>query len=367
MSRSSLIFTAGVMLCAAIIVGNIAACNIAAVSELEADNPVRPDPPPPYGMEQFFAGAAPLNPERVRLGRWLFFDRRLSADDSVSCATCHRPDHAFSEPSTASTGIRGQRGRRRSPGIINLGARTVLPDIESDVGPTFFWDGRATSLEEQVLMPIAEPHEMGLEHGAMVSRLEGIAGYRPYFEKAFGSRDITKEKVAAALAEYVRSRRSGNSAYDRWAYGRDGRALSAEAQRGSEIFFFSAGCATCHAGFNFSDGRFYSLGVGWDESTKSFRDEGRAAVTKNPRDLGKFKTPGLRDVAERPPYMHDGSLQTLREVVEFYNRGGIRNPRLNGRIRPLRLTDPDIDAVVSFLRALSGEGYQDQPPRVFPK
>lgn len=362
MSRSSLIFIVGVTLCAA-----VGACHITAVSELEADNPVRPDPPPPYGMEEFFAGAAPLNPERVRLGRWLFFDRRLSADDSVSCATCHRPDHAFSEPSPVATGIRGQRGRRRSPGIINLGARTVLPDGQPDAGPAFFWDGRATSLEQQVLMPIAEPHEMGLEHGAMVARLEGIAGYRPYFEKAFGSREITKEKVAAALAEYVRSRRSGNSAYDRWAYGRDGRALSVEAQQGSEIFFFNGACATCHAGFNFSDGRFYNLGIGWDEATQSYRDEGRAAVTGNPRDLGKFKTPGLRDVAERPPYMHDGSLKTLREVVEFYNRGGTRHPSQNGRVRPLRLTDADIDAVVSFLRALSGEGYQDTPPRVFPK
>ena len=350
------------MLCAAII-----ACNTGAVRPLEADNPVRPDPPPPYGMEEFFAGAAPLSPARVRLGRWLFFDRRLSADDSVSCATCHRPEHAVSEPEPTAVGIGGRRGTRRTPGIINLGARTVVPDGQPDAGPSFFWDGRATSLEAQVLMPIADPHEMGSDHGAMVSRLAGIAGYAPYFEQAFGSREITKDRVASALAEYVRSRRSGNTPYDRWAYGRDGGALSAEAQRGSELFFFNAGCAVCHAGFNFSDGRFYNLGIGWDEAAQTFRDVGRGAVpgVKGPR--GAFKTPGLRDVANRPPYMHDGSLATLRDVVEFYNRGGVKNPFQSRRIRPLRLSESDIDAVVSFLRALSGEGYEDRPPRLFPK
>jgi cytochrome c peroxidase len=162
----------------------------------------------------------------------------------------------------------------------------------------------------------------------------------------------------------VRSRRSGNAPYDRWAYGRDGRAMSVEAQRGMDIFFFTGRCTSCHVGFNFSDGRFHSLGIGWDEATQTFRDEGRAVVTLRLQDRGAFKTPSLRDVEKRPPYMHDGSLATLRDVVEFYNRGA-RFP--GGRLAPLGLTDPDIDAVVSFLRALSGEGYEDQPPRVFPK
>jgi cytochrome c peroxidase len=352
---------------AAALYAAVGACNLRAVSPLESDNPITPDAAPPYGMEEFFAGEAPLHPPRVRLGRWLFFDRRLSSDETVSCATCHRPEHAFSEPSATTIGIRGQQGRRRSPSIINLGARTVLPDSENDTGPAFFWDGRATSLEQQVLIPIADPHEMGMEHGAMVSRLSGIRGYAPYFEEAFGSRDITKERVASALAEYVRSRRSGNAPYDRWAYGRDSAAMSREAQEGSEIFFFTGRCAVCHAGFNFSDGRFHNLGVGWDEATKTFRDEGRAAVSNRGGDVGKFKTPGLRDVEKRPPYMHDGSLKTLREVVEFYNRGGVKNPFLSGRIRPLGMTESQIDAVVSFLRALSGEGYEDRPPRFFPQ
>jgi cytochrome c peroxidase len=143
--------------------------------------------------------------------------------------------------------------------------------------------------------------------------------------------------------------------------------MSVQQQRGMDIFFFTGGCAVCHAGFNFSDGRFHNLGVGWDEATKTFRDEGRAAVSRRGGDLGKFKTPGLRDVEKRAPYMHDGSLATLREVVAFYNRGGVENPFRSGRIKPLGLTDADVDAVVSFLRALNGEGYEDTPPRVFPR
>lgn len=318
-------------------------------------------------MEEFFAGAAqqPV-PERVRLGRWLFYDERLSSDRTVSCATCHRPEHAFSELVQLPTGVGGQRGRRKTPSIINLGARTVLM-AEGDPGPTFFWDGRATSLEAQVLMPIADPKEMGFAHPAMIGRLSGISGYRPYFLEAFGSDAITSERVAAALADFVRTLKSGNAPYDRWAYGRDGRAMSPQAQQGSEIFFFKGRCAVCHAGFNFSDGLFHNLGVGWNPNTKTFADEGRAAVSHAPADRGDFKTPGLRDVEKHPPYMHDGSLATLRDVVEFYNRGGTPNPGKSGRIGPLGLPPEEIDALVAFLQALNGEGYQDQRPRYFPQ
>lgn len=338
-------------------------------AQLDSDNPIRANAPPPYGMEEFFK-AAPQQPipARARLGRWLFYDVRLSGDQTVSCATCHRPSQAFSEPSAVSTGINASRGTRKTPGIINLAARTVLPDVPDDRAQLFFWDGRATSLENQVLAPIANTKEMGLGHQAMVERFSAIAGYRPYFREAFGADDITGERVAAALADYVRTRMSGNAPYDRWAYGRDSRALSEQAQRGSEVFFFSGQCATCHAGFNFSDGRFHNLGVGWNAASQSFADDGRALVTGDARDRGKFKTPGLRDVSKRAPYMHDGSLATLREVVEFYSRGGVANPRRSGRLqRPLRLTPIQLDDLVAFLQALDGEGYHDQPPRHFPR
>jgi cytochrome c peroxidase len=338
-------------------------------AQLDSDNPIRPNAPAPYGMEEFFK-AAPQQPipTRARLGRWLFYDVRLSADRTVSCATCHRPSHAFSEPSAVATGINASRGTRKTPGIVNLAARTVLPDVPHDRAQSFFWDGRATSLEHQVLAPIANTKEMGLGHQAMVERFSAIAGYRPYFREAFGADDITREGVAAALADYVRTRMSGNAPYDRWAYGRDRHALSEQAQRGSEVFFFSGQCSMCHAGFNFSDGRFHNLGVGWNAGSQSFADDGRLLVTGNARDRGAFKTPGLRDVSKRAPYVHDGSLATLREVVEFYNRGGVANPWRSGRLRrPLALTPSQVDDLVAFLHGLDGEGYHDQPPRYFPR
>jgi cytochrome c peroxidase len=319
-------------------------------------------------MEEFFRDVPhqPV-PTRTRLGRWLFYDARLSADGSISCASCHRPEHAFSEPTAVSTGIGGRRGTRKAPSLLNLATRTVLPDIREDKEQTFFWDGRASSLEHQVLVPIANRDEMGLDHQAMVDRFSGIGGYAPYFREAFGSDGIDRERIAIALSDYVRTRVSGNAPYDRWTYAGDGKAMSEEAQRGSEIFFFTGNCAACHAGFNFSDGRFHNIGVGWDAASQRFKDEGRFAVSHNERDRGAFKTPGLRDVSRHAPYMHDGSLATLRDVVEFYNRGGERNPRQTPRIRPLGLNPRDIDALVAFLRSLDGEGYQDQAPRYFPR
>jgi cytochrome c peroxidase len=356
------------LLLAVVIAGVIAlnACG-PTTAQLDADNPITPTAPPPFGMEEFFAAGHTPDPARARLGRWLFYDARLSADRSMSCATCHRPEFAFSEPQGVATGIRGTRGRRKTPGIINLAARTELPGITSDPGPTFFWDGRATSLEQQVLAPIADAGEMGLQHPAMVSRFSEITGYQRYFNYAFGSAEITKERIASALAEFVRTRRSGNSPYDRWSYGGEAAALSREAQHGADIFFFNGRCATCHAGFNFSDGLFHGIGIGWDPKTKTFADIGRAAVTHDPSDRGRFKTPGLRDVEKRAPYMHDGSLATLKDVVEFYNRGGNPGAPHSARLVPLGLSQSDVDAVVTFLKSLNGEGYQDRPPKYFPQ
>lgn len=337
-------------------------------AQLEADNPIAANTPAPFGMDAFFASSPLPDPARTRLGRWLFYDTRLSADQSVSCASCHKPEFAFSETTATPTGIGGQRGTRKTPSLINLAARTVQPDGLPDPGPSFFWDGRAPTLEAQALVPIANPREMGLPHDQLVSRLSALTGYRRYFAEAFGSPDITPDRIATALSDYVRTRRSGNSPYDRWSSGGDPKALSPQAQRGSDVFFFKGRCASCHAGFNFSDGRFYNLGVGWNETTRAFADEGRFAVSHDPADLGRFKTPGLRDVAKHPPYMHDGSLATLKDVVEFYNRGGTANPTLSGRMRPApTLSAEEMDALVEFLNALSGEGYSDHPPRWFPR
>src|SRR5688572_4876134 len=254
-----------------LLIAGLAACGPSRAG-LERDNPVRPNAAPPFGMEEFFKEVPqqPV-PTRVRLGRWLFFDKRLSADNTLSCASCHQPEFAFSQTTAVSIGINGAKGTRKAPSLVNLATRTVLPDRPDDTEQTFFWDGRADSLEHQVLMPIANSSEMGLDQQSMINRVSALQGYRPYFTEAFGSDGITHDRIASALSDYVRTRMSGNSPYDRWTYAGDRNAISDEAKRGSELFFFSARCAVCHAGFNFSDGRFHRLGIGWDPATRTFK------------------------------------------------------------------------------------------------
>jgi len=339
----------------------------------ELDNPVRPLPTPPLGLNFDLASlpAMPgqergvVTPERVRLGRWLFYDKRLSGDGNIACASCHRPEYAFSEPTPVSAGIRSQKGTRKAPTFINQ-AVTLYPH--------FFWDGRAGSLEDQALGPIANPIEMGNTHEAMISTLSRIAGYAPYFDEAFGSPAITKERVAHAIADYERTRMSGNSPWDRWRYNRDENAVSSQVKQGHELFFGKARCNQCHLGDNFTESSFHNIGIGWDPKTKTFADEGRWVVTKGTTDesfgesdRGRFKTPTLREVTKHAPYMHDGSIATLREVVEYYNRGGNKNPYLDPKIQPLDLRPEEMDALVAFMQALEGEGYQDSPPRSFPE
>jgi cytochrome c peroxidase len=299
----------------------------------------------------------PTTPEKVALGRELFDDARLSGSNGIACSSCHQPDLSFSDGVSRRAGLAGERLARRTPPLLNLAW-----------GLTFFWDGRAGSLEDQALGPIANPIEMGNTHDGMIATLSRVQGYKPYFKEAFGTEEITKERVAQAIADYERTRVSGNSPYDRWRFNHEQDAVSAAAKRGHDLFFDTAGCVQCHTGSSFSDSLFHNTGVGWDPKTKTFKDEGRFAVTKKPEDRGAFKTPVLRDVSKHAPYMHDGSIATLREVVELYNKGGIANPYLTkGRIKPLGLKGEDVDAIVAFLESLDGQGYQDTPPTTFPQ
>ncbi|HEX8912454.1 MAG TPA: cytochrome c peroxidase [Humisphaera sp.] len=325
----------------------------------EADNPLRPLPAVPAGLDRSFADLSqPPTPERVQLGRWLFFDKRLSGDGTLSCASCHRSDAGFSERTPTSIGIGGQLGVRKAPPILNAAFA---------IGPSFFWDGRAKTLEEQALGPITNPIEMGNTHERMVATLAAAKGYAPYFRRAFGDERVTADRVAAAIADYERTRLSGNSPWDRWRAG-DESAVSEQVKQGHKLFFFGkASCNACHLGPTFADGQFHNLGVGWDAAAGTFKDEGRYAVTKKDADRGAFKTPTLRDVARRAPYMHDGSQRTLREVVEFYNRGGERNPHLSDKIKPLNLDPVEVDALVAFMEALDGEGFADDGPTTFPR
>ncbi len=347
------------IVCSFYILALIAVNAAAAVAPWEAANPIAPLPQSPLGIDAKLTELKdPPTPERVRLGRWLFYDKRLSSDGTISCASCHRPENAFSEPTPHSTGVRGQQGGRKAPSVINQ-AWTILP--------VFFWDGRADSLEAQALGPVANPIEMGNTHEGMIQNLQKTKSYRTYFKEAFGSEEIGKERIAKAIADYERTRMSGNSPWDRWKNG-DEKAVSEEVKKGDALFFFGkASCNQCHLGPNFADSQFHNLGIGWDPKKKAFADEGRSKISKDPKDLGAFKTPTLRDISKHAPFMHDGSMKTLEEVVQHYNKGGNLNPSLSPKIHPLRLTKLDVKYLVKFMEALQGEGYQDASPAAFPE
>ena len=326
--------------------------------EWETANPVLPVPEPPLGVDHSWEEIEnPPTPVSVRLGRWLFYDTRLSADNTISCATCHRPENAFSEPTPVSTGIGGQRGGRKAPTFINA-AWALLPHT--------FWDGRASSLEEQALGPIANPIEMGSTHEELLTTIKNIKGYAKYFEEVFGSSEITTERIGKVIADYERTRMSGNSPYDRWKNG-DEAAVSEAVKLGDQLFFDKGGCNQCHLGYNFTDSLFHNLGIGWNDTEEMFSDNGRFEITGIEHETGAFKTPTVREVTKRSPYMHDGSILTLREVVTFYNRGGNANPNLDPKMQPLSLTDEEIDALVAMMEAMSGEGYADVGPSLFPQ
>ncbi len=339
----------------------------AEVPAWEATNPIVPLPEPPLGIgldeDEPTLAEMGVTPEKVRLGRWLFFDKRLSADDTISCATCHIPENAFSEPTPVSTGIDGQKGGRKAPSFVNQ-AWTLFPH--------FFWDGRAASLEEQAGGPIINPIEMGVKnHDDLIAKLRNITGYTKYFKEAFATEEITLDRVTKAIADYERTRMSGNSPWDKWRAG-DENAVSEEVKKGHELFFGNAFCNNCHFGQNFTDSDFHNLGVGWDAEGKKFADEGRFVVTNNEAHKGAFKTPTVRDVTKHAPFMHDGSMETLREVMDHYVKGGIPNPYLDRKIDPrfaerLDLSEEEIDALVKFMEALEGEGYQDTEPAAFPE
>jgi cytochrome c peroxidase len=333
--------------------GRIAAAALA-IAACAVPAPAQTPPAPPLGLPPIvWPRDNPYSPSKAELGRNLYFDRRLSADDTVSCASCHAPQHAFTDSAPVSTGIRGQKGGRSAPTVINRVYSLAQ-----------FWDGRAASLEEQAKGPIANPIEMGSTHDAVVARLQGIGGYRPLFAQAFGSEEVTIDRVAMAIACFERTVFSGNAPYDRYRKG-DRTAMSPSQRRGMKVFFDKAKCDQCHEGSNFTLNAYANLGVGTD---KPDQDVGRFAVTKDPRDWGVFKTPTLREIEHTAPYMHDGSLKTLEEVVDFYDKGGIPNKNLDQHMRPLHLTAEDKQDLVAFLRALSGEGWQQiKPPQQLPQ
>lgn len=264
----------------------------------------------------------PLTIEKVELGRRLFNDRRLSRDGSIACASCHEPERAFSDGRTIAIGVFGRTGRRNAPAIINRG-----------YGRAFFWDARVQTLEEQVLKPIEDRNEMNLP-----------------IEDATARVGLSPADLSRALASYVRAILSGDSPFDRFVNG-DRNAFTLEQQAGLQIFRGKGNCTACHVGPNFSDERLHNTGVAWRDGVLS--DPGGGD--------GAFKTPTLREIARTAPYMHDGSISALDDVVAYYDRGANANPYLDSQIRPLGLTEAEKKALVAFLGTLSGRVSQEAP------
>ena len=325
--------------------------SIAAVLSVLAAGSVltaAPSLQPPLGLDALIPVPAdnPLTPDKVALGRRLFLDPILSADRSISCASCHDPEGSFTDDRPKSVGVSGRAGPRRVPKLLNR-----------VYGRSFFWDGRIRTLEEQVLQPVTNELEMDLELAEAVDRLRAEPAYASGFRETFG-RQANQDDLARALASYVRTILSGDSRYDRYVAGEPG-ALDATERLGLEVFRNKGNCVTCHLGPNLTDERFHNTGVGYKDG--HFGDDGRFTVTGREQDRGAFKTPTLRNVAETAPYMHDGSIATLEDVIDDYNEGGTANPYLDREMTKLGLTETEKAALAAFLKALSGtvrEGFR---------
>jgi len=339
---------------------------VAGLLIVHSDRAIRPASPTgkpvaiaaPLGLPAVVSPADnPPTAETIALGRKLYYDPALSVDSTVACASCHHPDHGFSDGRQVSTGVQGKTGTRNSPTVFN-----------SAYFATQFWDGRAPSLEVQAEGPVQNPVEMAHTLKGVEQRLMNDPEYRRLFKQAFGSDAITYDMVGKAIAAFERTVISGNSPFDRYYYGHDEKALSPAAIRGFKVFSSKdkGNCTACHViGSDyalFTDNKFHNIGVGvQDVEGKQFADLGRYQVTKNDADRGAFKTPSLRNVALTAPYFHDGSLKTLKDVVDYYIGAGNSNPYLDKEIHALDfLTGQERADLLTFLDALTGE----MPPDV---
>lgn len=287
------------------------------------------------------------SPALAELGRALFFDRGVSASDSIACASCHDPSMGFSDGRPLSAGAHGRSTRRNSISLLNVAFRPVLR-----------WDGYASSLENFVKYPMSGHDEMGSHRlDDVVRRIGRSPAYRARFQAAFGSGDVRFGRVEQALAAYMRTLVSGDSPFDRAVVEGRTKAMSRSAWRGYSLFKGRAGCAGCHSYSAdspfFTDSRPHNTGLGWNPASSRFRDPGAGAIATGALS-GSFRTPTLRDVARTGPYMHDGSLATLRDVIDYFDRGGGDGPGRDPRLRPLRLSERDKRDLEAFLIALTG-------------
>lgn len=294
----------------------------------------------------------PSSAAKVALGKLLFFEKRMSLDGTVSCATCHDPKKGWTDQRPTAIGVRQQLGHRNTPTVLNAAYHE-----------TQFWDGRAHTMEDQAKEPIANPKEMGLTHEEAVAKIAAIKGYGPYFKAAFGDSAVSIERIVQAVGSFQRTVLTGNSSYDRYTAG-NRAALKQDALRGLALFNGKAGCVSCHSGPDFSDGRFHNVGAGMQ---RRVQDLGRYDVTKRDEDRGSFRTPILRNLSDTFPYMHDGSLATLEEVIDFFDRGGQANPWLSPGLKPLGLSTQEKKELLAFLAALNGDKALVDEPKRFPQ
>jgi len=278
-----------------------------------------------------------LSEEKVELGKLLFHDERLSADGTIACSSCHLKEYAYSDTVPVSPGVHGKRDRRNAYGLINVAYQKAL-----------FMEGGVPNLELQALAPFLNENEMSFKLSEAFEKIGQDEKYKSLSQKAFGTDTINSKIIAYSLAAFQRTLLSSGSRYDLYLEG-DSTALNDSEKRGMELFFSSeTQCSSCHSGFLFTDQKYYNIGL--DSITT---DEGRGAITQSESDLGKFKTPGLRNVAITAPYMHDGRYKTLTEVLDFYNSGRLEHPNKDERIQPLNLTAKEKESLVAFLESLN--------------
>ncbi len=276
-----------------------------------------------------------INP-KAELGKKLFFDPILSKTGKISCASCHKPEHGFSDDKPVSDGINGQKGNRNTPTCFNAAHLKFL-----------FWDGRAQSLEEQALGPIKNPKEMGETLSGVLSKLNKDPIYVKQFAQVYGTVPVSTSQLIRSIAEFERTLISKDSDYDRFIAG-DKKALSVSAKRGMDLFFGKAMCIACHKGSDFTDGDFHNIGL------PITNDVGRSAISITGKDTRKFKTPTLREVEHTAPYFHTGEFETLEAVITFYNAGGGEDGYKDPLKKPLNLNEQEQKDLVAFLKALSG-------------
>lgn len=290
------------------------------------------------------------NPKAVELGRTLFFDPRLSSDGTISCASCHQPEHGYADTTAVSTGILGRQGRRNAPSLLHL-------YVEKQ--DSYFWDGRAETIEKQAVMPINDPNEMNIDLNHLPNLVKQL-GYEKYFQAAF-NREISLETIGQALAEYEKTLRPQKTRFDQFLEG-NANALTDEEIWGLHLFRTKGRCMNCHYGEAMTDGKLHNLNESY--YGRKQQDLGRYEITQNPDDWGKFKTPGLRNLSQTKPWFHHGLYVNLRGVVNIYNMGMpnakvpddapeiAKQNHLDPLIKPLKMTREEMNAMTRFLEAL---------------